>query len=82
MSGSSSAYVQTVCDSVEGRLLHSIPRSHLLGGTPSGRRDLRVCLGDDRTPKTDLDDIESNRDRGGYVESYNQTTLHLFLGQE
>jgi hypothetical protein len=24
-----------------------------------------------RPPKTDLDDVESNRDGGGYVEDYN-----------
>jgi hypothetical protein len=35
-----------------------------------------------RPPKTDLDDVELNRDGGGYVESYNYTMLHLPLGHE
>jgi hypothetical protein len=43
----------------------------LPGGTPSGRRDPRGCLGIGRPPKADLDDVESNRDGGGYVEDYN-----------
>jgi hypothetical protein len=28
-------------------------------------------LGVDRPPKTDLDDVESNMDEGGYAENYN-----------
>ena len=31
------------------------------GGTPSGRRDPRVCLGIGRPPNTPLDDVESKR---------------------
>jgi hypothetical protein len=62
---------QTVRDGIESRLLRSRPRSRFLGGTPSRRRDPRVCLGVDRPPKMDLDGVESNRDGGGYVESYN-----------
>jgi hypothetical protein len=33
----------------------------LPGGVPSGRRDLRVCLGIDRPPKTSSDDVEWKR---------------------
>jgi hypothetical protein len=33
----------------------------LLGGTPSRRRDPKVCLGINRSPKTPLNDIESER---------------------
>jgi hypothetical protein len=34
----------------------------LLGGTPSGRKDLMVCLGISRPSKTSLNDVESERD--------------------
>jgi hypothetical protein len=61
-SNSSSAYVRTVHDGVEGLLLRSRPTSHLLRGAPSGRRDPKVCLGVGRLPKTSLVDIESKRD--------------------
>jgi hypothetical protein len=42
---------------------HSLmaPGSCLLGGTPSGRKDHRVCLGIGRSPKTPPDDVESKR---------------------
>jgi hypothetical protein len=69
-SGSFSAYVQTtvpgartVCDDVEGRVLrsHSRPRSHVPRGTPSRRRDLRMCLGVGRAPKTSLVDVKPKR---------------------
>jgi hypothetical protein len=33
----------------------------LLGGTPSGRRDLRVCLGIGGPPKTPLNNVEPER---------------------
>ena len=55
-----SAYVRTVHNGAEG-LLRSRPRSHLLGGIPSGRRDPRACLGVDRPPKTPLIDVETKR---------------------
>jgi hypothetical protein len=32
-----------------------------LGGTPSGRRDPRVCLEIDKPPKTSLNDVELER---------------------
>jgi hypothetical protein len=48
---------RTVRDGEEGCLLRSRPGSRLPGGTPSGRRDHRVCLGDGRPPKTPLVDI-------------------------
>jgi hypothetical protein len=50
-----------VCDGAESRLLHSRPRSCLPRGTPSGRRDPKVCLGIERLPKTTLVDIEPKR---------------------
>jgi hypothetical protein len=52
---------RTIRDDVEGLLLHCRPRSRLPKGTPSGRRDPRVCLSIDRPPKTPLVDIESKR---------------------
>jgi hypothetical protein len=48
----------TVRDGAKGFLIRSRPRSRLLRGTLSGRRDSRVCLGIDRPPKTPLIDIE------------------------
>jgi hypothetical protein len=60
-SSSSSAYVRTVHEGVEGLLLHSRPRSRLPGGTLSGRRDPRVCLSVGRPPKTPLVDVEPKR---------------------
>jgi hypothetical protein len=48
-----------VRDGAECRLLRSRPRSCLPGGTPSGRRDPRVCLGVGRPPKTPLVDVET-----------------------
>jgi hypothetical protein len=33
----------------------------LPGGTPSGMRDPRVCLGTDSIPKMSLDDVEPKR---------------------
>jgi hypothetical protein len=50
---------RAVRDGAEGRLLRSRPKSHLLG--PSGRRDLRVCLGVSRSPNTPLVNIEPKR---------------------
>jgi hypothetical protein len=60
-SGWSAPRAWTVRDGTERHLLRSGPRSHLLGGTPSGRRDPRVFLGVGRTPKTPLVDVEPNR---------------------
>jgi hypothetical protein len=37
---------------------------------PGGVRSWGL-FGIDRPPKTDLDDVESNRDGGGYAEGYN-----------
>jgi hypothetical protein len=51
---------QTVRDGTEG-LLRNRPRSRLPGGTPSERRDCRVCLGIGRPPKTPLVDVEPKR---------------------
>jgi hypothetical protein len=34
-------------------------------------KDHRVVLGSAGHHKTDLDDVESNRDGGGYAEDYN-----------
>jgi hypothetical protein len=47
-----------VRDGVKGRIFRSRPRSRLLGGTLSGRRDPRVCLGISRPSKTPLFDVE------------------------
>jgi hypothetical protein len=55
---------RTVCDGTEGLLLRSRPRSRLSGGTPSGRRDLRVCFGVDRPPKTPLIGIDPKKGEG------------------
>jgi hypothetical protein len=52
---------RTVRDGAECLLLRSRPRSHLPEGTPSGRRDPRVCLGVGRPPKTPLVDVEPKR---------------------
>jgi hypothetical protein len=51
---------QMVHDGTEG-LLRSRPRSRLPGGTPSERRDRRVCLGVGRPPKMPLVDVEPKR---------------------
>jgi hypothetical protein len=40
------------------RCLSTTPRSNTPGGTPSGRRDLRVCLEIGRPPKKPPDDVE------------------------
>jgi hypothetical protein len=45
ISGRSTPGARMVRDGTERRLLRSKPRSLLPGGTPSGRRDPRVCLG-------------------------------------
>jgi hypothetical protein len=37
------------------------PGSDILGGTPSGRRDPRLCLGIGRPPKMPPDNVESKR---------------------
>jgi hypothetical protein len=60
-SGQSASGAQTVRDGTEGLLFHSRPRSRLPGGTLSGRRDRRVCLGVGRSSKTPLVDVESKR---------------------
>jgi hypothetical protein len=60
-SGRSAPGAQTVRDGAEGLLPRSRPRSRLPGGTPSGRRDRRVCLGVGRPPKTPLVDVEPKR---------------------
>jgi hypothetical protein len=52
---------RTVRDGAEGLLLHRRPRSRLPEGTPSRRRDPRVCLGVGKPPKTPLVDIEPKR---------------------
>jgi hypothetical protein len=52
---------RTIHDGAEGRFLHSIPRFLLSGRTLSGRRELRVCLGVGRPPKTPLIDVEPTR---------------------
>jgi hypothetical protein len=48
---------RTVRNGIEGRLLHSKPRSCPSRETPSGRRDHRVCLGVGRLPKMPLVDV-------------------------
>jgi hypothetical protein len=60
MSGRSTLGTQTVHDGTKG-LFRSKSRSRLLGGTPSGRRDPRVCFDVGRPPKTPLFDIEPKR---------------------
>jgi hypothetical protein len=57
MSGRSAPRAQTVRDGTEHRLLRSRPRTHLLGGISSGRRDPRLCLSVSRPPKTPLVDV-------------------------
>jgi hypothetical protein len=48
---------------------------------PGGARSYgRLGIG--RPPKTDLNDVESDRDGSGYAESYNYNMLHLILGQK
>jgi hypothetical protein len=59
--GRSVSRARTVRDGANGLLLHSRPRSCLPGGTPSGRRDRRVCLGIGRPPKMPLVDVEPKR---------------------
>jgi hypothetical protein len=60
-SGRSVPRTQAVCDAAGGRLLRSGPRSRLPGGTPSGRRDPRLCLGVDRPAKAPQVDVEPKR---------------------
>jgi hypothetical protein len=62
-SGRSTPESRTVRDGAEGLLLRSRSRSRLLEGTPSGRRDCRVCLGVGRPPKMPLVDVEPKRDK-------------------
>jgi hypothetical protein len=50
------------------------PGSRLLGGTPSGRRDSRVCLEVDELPKIPPDNVESNIGEDGDEEGYITTT--------
>jgi hypothetical protein len=57
----STSGARTVHDGAEGLLLRNRPRSRLPGGTTSGRRDTRVCLGVGRPPKTPLVDVELKR---------------------
>jgi hypothetical protein len=52
---------QTVHDGAKCLLLLRRSRSHLLRGTPLGRRDPKVCLGVSRPPKTSLFDVEPKR---------------------
>jgi hypothetical protein len=59
-SGRSTPGARMVYDGADG-LLRSRPRSRLSGGTPSGRRDRRVCLAVGRPPKTPLVDVEPKR---------------------
>jgi hypothetical protein len=42
----------------------------LLGGTPSGRRDPRICLRIDIPAETPTDDVESKRGEEDYVVVY------------
>jgi hypothetical protein len=58
----------TVYDGVEYCLLHNRSKSRLPGGTLSGRRDHRVCLGTDRPPKTSLVEVETKRGERFEVE--------------
>ena len=59
--GRSASRAPTVRDDEDGLLLRSRPRSRLSGGTPSGRRDPRVCLDIGRPPNTPLVDLELKR---------------------
>jgi hypothetical protein len=59
--GRSAPGARTVRNGAEGLLLHSRPRSRLLGGTASGRRDRRACLSVGIPPKTPLVDVEPKR---------------------
>jgi hypothetical protein len=56
-----SPVARTTCNGAEGRLIHSRLRSRLSGGTPSRRRDPRVCLTIDRSHKMPLVDIEPKK---------------------
>jgi hypothetical protein len=60
-SGRSAARAQTVHDGTEGLLLRNRLRSCLQGGTPSERRDPRVCVGIGRPAKMPLVDVEPKR---------------------
>jgi hypothetical protein len=53
-SGRSVPGTRTVHDGTERHLLHSRPKSHLSGWTPSRKRDHRVCLRVGRPSKTTL----------------------------
>jgi hypothetical protein len=66
----------TVCDGAESRLLRSRSRFRLPGGTPSGRRDSRVCLGIGRPLKTPLVDVEPKR---GEDSRWRKAKLGLLL---
>jgi hypothetical protein len=59
--GRSASGAWAVRDDAYGLLLRSRPRSRLSGGTPSGRRNVRVCLEIGRPPKTPLVDLELKR---------------------
>jgi hypothetical protein len=61
MSGRSVPWAWTVRNGAEGRILCSRPRSLLSEGTPSRRRDPRVCLRVGRPPKMPLVDVEPKR---------------------
>jgi hypothetical protein len=60
-SGWSASVARTVHDGAEDRFFRSRPRSRLSRGTMSARRDLRVCLGVGRPPKTYLVEVETKR---------------------
>jgi hypothetical protein len=63
-------------DRTERRLLRSRPRSRLSRGTPSGRRDSRVCLNIGKSPKTSLVDVELKRDEDS---RYRKSKLKVLL---
>jgi hypothetical protein len=56
-SGRSASETRTVRDGAEDLLLRSGSRSRLLEGTPSGRKDRRVCLDVGRPPRTPIVDV-------------------------
>jgi hypothetical protein len=60
-SGRSAPGARTVRDGADGLLLRNRPRSCLSGGTPSGRRDRRVCLSIGRPPKMPLVNVQPKR---------------------
>jgi hypothetical protein len=60
-SGRSASRVWMVRNGAKSRILRSRPRSRLPGGTPSERRDPRVCISVGRPPKMPVVDIEPKR---------------------